>query len=312
MHNKKYKLKILSFLALTVAFLVGCAPRKELNQDDTIQVVATTTMITDLVETIGGDEVTVTGLMGPGIDPHGYQASASDVNSVYEADVIVYNGMHLEGQMGRVFSELEKLEKEVFVLEKVIDASEQLDSDDENLPIDPHIWFNVPLWAKSADYIADSLSKFDSTNASYYQSNNESYQQQLRELDEYIRERVEEVPENSRYLVTAHDAFGYFGEEYGFEVIGLQGLNTQTEAGTQDVSNLARFIEENKIKAIFIESSVPTRTIESLQEAVERRGWEVEIGGELYSDSLGDASQNADTYLKMYRHNIDTIVEALR
>lgn len=209
-------------------------------------------------------------------------------------------------------NELENLNKEVFILEDALPDSSILDSQDEDLPIDPHIWFSVRLWSEAANYITESLVAYDSENADYYNENNEAYQSELEELDQYITTRIEKVPKDSRYLVTAHDAFQYFGHEYGFEVIGLRGLNTQTEAGTRDVSNLANFIVEHQIKAIFIESSVPTRTIESLQEAVQQRGWNVEIGGELFSDSLGDESQNAETYLKMYQHNIDTITDALK
>lgn len=321
---QKYLKYVLALFA-AVLVLVGCGSENEVGgpgnrsnnetgestNGETIEIVATTTMITDLVKIIGGDQVEVSGLMGPGIDPHGYQATASDVSDMQAADIVVYNGMHLEGQMGEVFSELEAADKTVFVLEEVISEEDMLDSDDESLPVDPHIWFSVPLWTQASDYITASLSEYDPEHAEYYQSNNEAYQAELEELDTYIRERVEEVPENSRYLVTAHDAFNYFGDEYGFEVVGLQGLNTQTEAGTRDVSDLAQFIVDQEINAIFIESSVPTRTIESLQEAVEQRDWEVEIGGELYSDALGDEEQDAETYIKMYKQNIDTIVSAL-
>lgn len=309
---KKVRLKsvLLLFIAL---FLVGCNNNDgdTSNSDGTIEVVATTTMLTDLIEVIGGQQVSVEGLMGPGIDPHGYQASASDVDKMSSADIVAYNGMHLEGQMGEVFSQINELGKDVIALEVAMDTAQILDSDDEDMPVDPHIWFSVPLWETAGEYVASFLSEYDPDNAEYYQGNFEAYKVELEELDTYIRERVEEVPEQSRYLITAHDAFKYFGNEYGFEVVGLQGLNTQTEAGTRDVSNLAQFIVDNEINAIFIESSVPTRTIESLQEAVAQRGWTVEIGGELYSDALGDESQDAETYLKMYKQNIDTIINAL-
>lgn len=300
---------------LFLAFLlVGCSPDKKIGraEGEKIQVVATTTMIADLIEVIGGDKVEVNGLMGPGIDPHGYNATASDVTSMIEADIVAYNGMHLEGQMGAVFGELSRVEKDVIVLEDVVPESAMLETDEEEMPIDPHIWFSVPLWKKAAQHVADSLSEYDPDNDGYYQENNHRYQQELEELDNYIRQRAAEVPAASRYLVTAHDAFSYFGDEYGFEVVGLQGLNTQAEAGTRDVSHLAQFIVDHKIKAVFIETSVPTKTIESLQEAVRQRGWEVEIGGELFSDALGDKKQNAETFIKMYRYNIDTIVDSLK
>lgn len=318
-----FKKFVKSMLVLVGALfvLIGCgvdngndtetAESIESSDDEKISVVATTTMITDLMKVIGGDRVEVEGLMGPGIDPHGYNATASDVEKIESADLIAYNGLHLEGQMGSVFEQLDNMDKEVLVMENAIQAADTLESDEEDMPLDPHIWFSVPLWAQVADYVTESLSTYDPDNAAYYEENNATYQVELDEVDAYIRERVEEVPEESRYLVTAHDAFEYFGNEYNFEVVGLQGLNTQTEAGTRDVSNLAQFIVENDIKAIFIESSVPTRTIESLQETVQSHGSEVEIGGELFSDALGDESQDAETYIKMYMKNIDTIVDAL-
>lgn len=316
MMNKIWKKIVKPFITLFAGVLVlfgcGTADNTESSAErENIEIVATTSMITDLIKVIGGDRVEVNRLMGPGIDPHGYQASASDVDALTEADIVAYNGMHLEGQMGDIFSELESMDKEIIVLEEIMSDEDTLDSEEEDMPVDPHIWFSVPIWAKASDYVTESLSEYDPDGAEYYQSNNDAYQVELEELDTYIRERVEEVPENSRYLVTAHDAFNYFGNEYGFEVVGLQGLNTQTEAGTRDVSDLADFIVENEINAIFVESSVPTRTIESLQEAVSQRGSEVEIGGELFSDALGDESQDAETYIKMYKHNTDTIVDAL-
>lgn len=313
---QKYLKHILALFAV-VLVLVGCTTDDtgsntgESADGETIEIVATTSMITDLLEIIGGEQVEVTGLMGPGIDPHDYQATASDVTNMQEADIVVYNGMHLEGQMGEVFSEIESMDKAVFVLEDIMADEEMLDSEEEDMPVDPHIWFSVPLWSRASDYITESLSDYDPENADYYQSNNDEYQVELEELDTYIRDRVDELPENSRYLVTAHDAFGYFGDEYDFEVVGLQGLSTATEAGTADVSELADFIVEQELNAIFVESSVPTQTIEAVQEAVAQRDWEVEIGGELFSDALGDAEQDAETYIKMYEQNIDTIVEAL-
>jgi len=311
--NLKY---IIAFMA-TILLLVGCGIENNTeNQGDATtegppKVLTTTTMITDLVRIIGGEQVEVNGLMGPGIDPHSYRVTPSDVTALDEADVIVYNGMNLEGQMGEIFGELENMNKEVFVLEEMMVQEDMLPSEEESMTIDPHIWFSVPLWAEAANYITESFSSYDPDNAEYYQNNNAAYQEDLKALDTYIRERIEEVPEDGRYLVTAHDAFGYFGEEYDFEVVGLQGLNTQTEAGTGDVSQLADFIVDREIKAIFVETSVPAQTIEALQEAVEQRGFQVEIGGQLFSDALGDEEQNAETYIKMYKQNIDTIVDAL-
>lgn len=298
-----------------VLLVAGCSTgttEEETSDNGKMSVVATTTMIADLVDVIGGDKVEVEGLMGPGVDPHGYQATASDVTKMMKADIVAYNGIHLEGKMGDIFEELGKQDKTVFVIEESINQEELLASEDASLAFDPHIWFSVDHWKTASNYITDELSAVDSENKDFYEKNNEEYQKELDELATYIEARVEEVPENSRFLVTAHDAFHYFGEQFGFEVVGLQGLNTQAEAGTKDVSDLAQFVVDHEIKAIFIESSVPTKTVESLQAAVKQKRWDVAIGGELYSDALGDKENDAETYLKMYRANIDTIVDALK
>ena len=301
-------------ITLSLFFLfAGCAQTEsKAESTDRLKVVATTTMLTDLVNEIGGDAVEVEGLMGPGIDPHGYQPTPSDVMKLSEADIVAYNGLNLEGKLGDVFEKLMEQNKTLFVLEEALPKTQLIQEEDSSATIDPHIWFSVTNWQLAADYITRELSKHNPDYKSVFEANNEQYQAELAELDTYIKERVASLPEDQRYLVTAHDAFGYFGVEYGFEVVGLQGINTQTEAGTGDVSALADFIAANEIKAVFVESSVPTKTIESLKDAVQNKGWEVKIGGELFSDALGDPSQDAETYIKMYRYNIDTIIDALK
>ncbi len=304
--------KITIFLLGISLFLAGCQQNEATSQEESgkLKVVATTTMLTDLINQIGGDAIEVEGLMGPGIDPHGYQASSSDVNKLMSADVVAFNGLHLEGKLGEVFENLEKQGKTLFVLEDAIADEHLLLSEDG--AVDPHIWFSIENWQLAADYITNQLSEADPDNEAFYRSNHESYKEELINLEAYVTERISELTVDQRYLVTAHDAFSYFGESFDFEVVGLQGINTQTEAGTADVSALAQFITEKEIKALFIESSVSTRTIEALQEAVRTRGWEVEIGGELFSDALGDSSQDAETYVKMFHRNIDTIVDGLK
>lgn len=310
-------MKIVKAFITTLAFvsLGGCSAVNDVaNSDDDskLKVVATTTMLTDLLKEIGEGAIQVEGLMGPGVDPHGYQASSSDVTKLFDADIVVYNGFQLEGKLTEVFENLEKQDKTLFVLEEALDESDLLESQEDQDSIDPHIWFSVENWKLAADYITAELSEVDPDNQSTYELNNKRYQEELTELDEAIKVQIQTLPEEQKYLVTAHDAFGYFGDAYGFEVIGLQGINTQAEAGTGDVSALAEFIAENQINAIFVESSVPTKTIESLQEAVKKKGWQVEIGGELFSDALGDTSQDAETYVKMYLKNVTTIIEALK
>ena len=177
---------------------------------------------------------------------------------------------------------------------------------------DPHIWFSVKNWKAAAKEVAKGFSEKDPKNKSYYEDHLNAYLAELDNLDKYIRKEVESVPKDSRILVTAHDAFAYFARDYGFEVKGIQGISTASEAGTSDISTLAAFIADHKIKAVFVESSVPHKTIESLQAAVKARGFDVSIGGELYSDSLGGESTKEGTYIGMYEHNIKTITEALR
>ncbi|GAB2323727.1 zinc ABC transporter substrate-binding protein [Alkalibacterium sp. m-11] len=298
-----------------VVSLAACGNEQtdEVSEDNPLNVVATTSMIADLMETIGGEKVSVEGLMGPGVDPHEYQPSTSDVNAMQEADIVAYNGLMLEARFVEVFEQLDERGVFTIVMADALNEGELLDpeEDEEDLEYDPHIWFSVSHWETITTYVADQLSEKDPDNEDYYQENAEAYLVELGELRTYIEERIEEVPEQSRYLVTAHDAFQYFGEEFNFEVVGLQGLNTQTEAGTGDISQLADFLVDNEINAVFVESSVSPRNIEALIEAAGSRGHEVVNAGELYSDALGSEEDDAETYIKMYRANIDTIVDGL-
>jgi manganese/zinc/iron transport system substrate-binding protein len=311
------KSKIIMGLALSILItLTGCANNQEKDtvnsENKKLNVVTTTTMLADLSSVIGGEHVTVNGLMGPGIDPHLYQASAGDVTLMQKADVVVYNGIHLEGKMGDIFESLSNRGDAVICIEDGLDQSKLLTWSGDGSVHDPHIWFDVSLWKEAAKIVSEGLSEADESNANDYKTNLEVYLKELDSLETYIKDRVLEVPENQRVLITAHDAFGYFGAAYGFEVKGLQGISTDAEAGTADVSSLASFIVDRKISAIFIESSVPPKTIEALQAAVKAKGFDVTIGGELYSDSIGDEESAANTYILTVKSNIDTIVDALK
>ena len=309
---KWHLLKLIPVVLSLSMLLSGCAIRAPADSDNRLNIVTTTTMLYDLAVSIGSDKVNATALMGPGIDPHLYQASAGDVTKMQDADVVLYNGLHLEGKMGDIFASLSTSGRNIICAEDGIDDSMLL-SDELNPDIhDPHIWFNASIWKDVAKHVAARLIEIDPDDADTYSTNLESYLAELNNLEQYIKGRIEEVPKNQRVLVTAHDAFRYFGNAYGFQVLGLQGISTDAEAGTADVSNLASFIADNQIKAIFVESSVPPRNIEALQAAVKARGFDVEIGGELYSDSLGDASSGHDTYILTFKANTDTIVDALK
>lgn len=250
--------------------------------------------------------------MGPGVDPHLYKASAGDVKRMGSADMVVYNGLHLEGKMGDVFEEMAHRDKIIFAATEDVDESRLLDFDTNPGFYDPHLWFDVSLWKIATQRIASGLKELDPEHRDVYEQNLESYLEKLDELDSYVREKVEELPKEKRILVTAHDAFKYFGRAYKFDVRGLQGISTDSEAGTADVRKLANFIVEHETKAIFVESSVPRKNIEALQEAVKAQDFNVEIGGELYSDSTGGEGTDAESYIGTFKANIDTIVGALK
>jgi manganese/zinc/iron transport system substrate-binding protein len=275
-----------------------------------VRVVATIGMITDVVENVGGERVSVTGLMGPGVDPHLYKASEGDVSRLFEADVVFYNGLHLEAKMGEVLEQMGGQVTTVAVASGV-DESLLLSPPEFEGAHDPHIWFDVTLWMEAVETVRDTLIEVDPGSADLYRTNAQDYLAKLEDLHAYVQEQTARVPEQRRVLITAHDAFNYFGRAYGFEVRGLQGISTATEAGTGDVQALADFIAENQIPAIFVESSVPVRNVEAVQAAVEAKGFQAGVGGELFSDAMGDWGTEEGTYIGMVRHNVDTIVGAL-
>jgi manganese/zinc/iron transport system substrate-binding protein len=275
-----------------------------------IQVVATTGMVGDLVRVVGGEFVDVTALMGPGVDPHLYVASEGDVSLLQDAQMIFYNGLFLEAQMDDILRQIGE-RKPVIAVGEAIDPARLLSWAGKGDEHDPHIWFDVSLWQETVAPVRDALSELDPDHAADYAANADLYLADLQTLDAYVKAQAARVSEAQRVLITAHDAFQYFGRAYGFQVRGLQGISTASEAGTGDVRSLADFIAERQIPAIFVESSVPVRNVEALQAAVRDRGYEVIIGGSLYSDAMGDATSGDDSYLTMFRHNIDTIVGAL-
>ncbi|PAP78717.1 manganese transporter [Rubrivirga marina] len=295
--------------------LVGCGPAEGGASgpiaERTVNVVATTSMIADLAREVGGDRVEVEGLMGAGVDPHLYRPRESDVARLVGADLVLYNGLELEGKMGEVLEQVEGRGIVAEPIAEVISEDVLLSPPEFSGSFDPHVWMDVALWKRVSTAVADALAALDPTHAETYAANAAAYQTRLDSLDAWVRQRVAEVPEDRRVLVTAHDAFNYFGEAYGFDVRGLQGLSTATEAGTADVRDLAAFVAERRIPAMFVESSVSPRNIEAVQQAVRARGFDVAIGGNLFSDALGDPGTPEGTYEGMIRHNVNTIVGAL-
>jgi manganese/zinc/iron transport system substrate-binding protein len=300
-------------LGLLVALLTACGSESTTSSErntngDTLKVVTTTGQITDIVQQVGGDKISVTGLMGPGVDPHLYQASEGNVESLVEADLVFYNGLFLEAQMENIF---EQMGDKAVAVSKNVDRSRLLDWAAYENAYDPHIWFDVTIWMDAVKTIENTLAERDPTNAQYYQDNATKYLAELEELHQYVQSQAQKLPEDQRILITAHDAFEYFSRAYGFEVKGLQGISTASEAGTADIQDLADFIVERQIKAIFIESSVPRRNVEAVQAAVQAKGFEVEIGGELFSDSIGSPGTPEGSYIGAVRHTVDTIVGVL-
>jgi manganese/zinc/iron transport system substrate-binding protein len=305
---------VATFALIVLLLLTACGRPGEVGPVDfsgrPIRAVATVSMITDLVKVIGGERVQVAGLMGPGIDPHLYKARESDLIRLAEADVVFYNGLHLEAKMGDVLERMEGRIKTVAVTDR-IDRTRLLAPPAFQGNYDPHIWFDVTFWMSAVEVVRDALADMDPGSAQLYRSNAERYLTQLAELNEYVKAEAAKVPPAQRVIITSHDAFNYLGRAYGFEVRGVQGISTATEAGVADMQDLARFIAERKIPAIFVESSVSSRNIEAVQAAVRAKGGDVRIGGSLFSDALGNPGTPEGTYIGMVRHNIDTIVAAL-
>jgi manganese/zinc/iron transport system substrate-binding protein len=276
-----------------------------------LQIVATTSIVADLVRNIGGEQIEVTALMGPGIDPHVYTPSAGDVRRLAAADAVFFNGLHLEGKMGEVLEEMGQQSVPTFAVAECVQPSQRLTAEGPGSVSDPHIWFDVLLWKVAASCARDALVSLDANAAAEYELNYQNYCSELDELESWVHAQVGAVPEDSRILVTAHDAFAYFGHAYCFEVLGLLGISTASEAGTGDVQELAELISNRRIPAIFVETSVSPRYVEALQEAVHHRGFAVAIGGSLYSDALGDPGSSAESYIGTVRANVETIVAAL-
>jgi len=305
-------------LALVAVVSAGCgtdaggdASAAEIG-DRKVRVTTTTNFITDTVRQIGGERVQVTGLMGPGVDPHLYKASAGDVRTLRDADVIVYGGLQLEGKMADLLDELGERQTTVAItkdipreglLEPPAGVAEQYD---------PHVWFDVTKWMYAARTTAAALKQADPGHAEVYDRNLERYLTELEKTDGYVKRRIAEIPERRRLLVTSHDAFEYFGRRYGMEVAAIQGISTAAEATTADVQRVAKLLAERDVRAAFVESSVPRQTIEAVLAAARQQGGDARIGGELFADAAGDEGTPEGTYVGMVRANADTIAEGLK
>lgn len=311
MKNTFSKSIVVFMLCGLLAFATAaCGSTDSNTSNGKLNVVATTGQIADALANIGGDAINLTGLLGPGVDPHMYVPTESNVATFSSANLIVYNGLDLEAQMYRVLEQMEKRDVAVLSIGDSMPAETLLNWNDD-FPHDPHVWNDPDLWARAIELMRDKLIELDPDNADTYSANAESYLQDVADAHTYARDMMAVIPAENRVLITAHDAFGYLGRSYDFDVIGLQGISTESEASAADVSNLADLIVERQIPAIFIESSVSPKTIEAVQAAVKAQEFDVQIGGSLFSDALGEEGSGADTYIGMIRSNADTLAAAL-
>ncbi|MET3506386.1 metal ABC transporter solute-binding protein, Zn/Mn family [Halalkalibacter oceani] len=276
--------------------------------EETIKVVTTIAQIGEPLSVIGGDYIEVNSLMGPSVDPHLYNATQGDIATLQEADVIFYSGLDLEVNMVEIFNQI-AAEKPVVAIGDTISEDQLLKEEDG--VVDPHIWFDIRLWKQALEAAVEELKAYAPDHADDFEANKAAYFAELEELHQEALEKLSGIPEEQRVLVTAHDAFGYFGNAFEMEVIGLQGLSTEDEVGVSDINETIAIVKEHQIPAIFVETSIPARTIQAVIEGAANEGVEIELGGELYSDAMGEAGTEEGTYIGMYRHNVETIYEAL-
>lgn len=301
---RRTRLALAWFLGFCCLQAASAAPSKP-------EAVATVGMVADIVREVAGDHWQVRSLLGEGTDPHQYTPTRGDLIALDRAQAIFYNGLLLEGRMTDILQRMARRGKPVFAVAAAIRDSGNYPLLLEGDETDPHLWMDVGAWMLATRQVAGFLAELDPANAEDYHANAEVYLAALRQLDDYVREVIATIPQNQRVLVTAHDAFGYFGRAYGIEVLGIQGLSTDSEAGVRDIEDRVRFIMERQIPAVFIESSVPDRNVRALVEGVRARGRSLSIGGELFSDAMGRAGTYEGTYIGMIDHNATTITRAL-
>lgn len=311
--------------AIVPAGIAGCQPVmsstrtaesdgvRKFSGDYPIKVTCTTGQVAEMIRRIGGEYVAVEALMGPGVDPHLYSPVASDVRRLSGADAIFYNGLHLEGRMADLFVQMARSKATFAVTEGLQNRRDaRLREPPEFAGLyDPHVWHDPVLWSSCVKDMTDSLAEFDPEHAAYYKSNAEQYRQELADLDAWCLKELDRIPLDRRVLVTAHDAFGYFGKRYKIEVFGLKGISTEDEKdlGRQDA--IQAMLVKRRIPAVFVESAVAPKTIKALVEPCQAAGLDLQIGGELYADAMGPQGSGDETYAGMLRHNVSTIVDAL-
>ena len=295
---------------LTTLFtlLLAAFPSTEPKQ---IDIVTTTAMVGDIAKQVVGDRGTIHGLMGEGVDPHLYKPTAADAKAILNSDIVFYSGLMLEGRMTDTFMKAARIGKTVYQVTEPIDETFLLEPPEMEGHWDPHVWMDVSSWSYAVDAVASAMCEQDQEHCAEYNKRAALYKKELATLHAYIEKSIASIPETSRVLITAHDAFNYFGRAYGIEVIGIQGLSTESEAGIDDVNKLVDLLVDRKIQAVFVESSVSDRNVNALIEGAASRGHEVIIGGRLFSDAMGEHGTYEGTYIGMLDHNATTITRAL-
>jgi manganese/zinc/iron transport system substrate-binding protein len=295
-------------LVLLLPFLVISTPA---GAGDRHEIVCTVGMVADIVGEVAGEHATVTSLIGEGVDPHLYKPTRSDVARLMKADMVFYCGLMLEGKMADALVKVARGGKPVYAVTELIDESTLLEPAEFAGHADPHVWMDVQGWMKAVEAVARALGETDPGRASAYRANAETYLVKLRALDQYARARIATIPEQRRVLITAHDAFNYFGRAYDIEVMGIQGISTESEAGLEDINRLVDTIVDRKVSAVFVETSVADKNVRALVEGAGARGSSLRIGGALFSDAMGAPGTYEGTYIGMIDHNVTTIARAL-
>lgn len=308
-HLQKQGLAVLKrfFLALAASLALSLPA---MAQDTPLKIVATTGMIADAVANVGGGRVEVTALMGTGIDPHSYRQTRSDMENLLRADIVFWNGLYLEAQMERFLLELAE-QKPVIAVAEAIPQNFLLDDEEYEGRYDPHVWLVPSLWVHAVERVRDTLIEADPRGANIYFVNAERYISELKALQTYADAMLGTIPEERRILVTAHDAFGYFGRAFNMEVEGIQGISTESEAGLARISELVELIIERRVPAIFAETSVSDRNLRALIEGAAARGHDTRLGPEIYSDAMGEQGTYQGTYIGMIDHNVSVITQML-
>jgi len=304
------KIQILIVLGLVLA---ACGGKKEAPSPEggKARILCTVGMLTDITRRIGGDAVAVEGLLGEGVDPHMFKPSASDVKRLLAADAILYSGLYLEGKLQSTFESLRQQGKRVEAVSERLPASRLAEDGEGSEHPDPHVWMDVSLWRLVAGDIAGILGDWYPEHREHFAANAATLDAELAELDRYVGGILATVPEDRRVLITAHDAFGYFGQRYGIEVLGIQGISTESEAGIRRLNDLVQRIVRDRIPAVFVESTVADKNVRALIEGAKAQGHDVRIGGELFSDAMGAPGTYTGTYVGMIDHNATTLVRAL-